>query len=790
MQKTEFLNRWLRPAGMSMAAGMIVLALSACQPIQPIQESPAKASTNEAQVTTTKDATTKDAAAKDAVTKDAAQTDSKSKPAEKAAEQPASGDTSKSAELVTEGRSLLKQSDLQGAESTFQDAIDADPANLDALVGLADVYLLMPEYHQQALETAEAAVELAPDSAEALARLSWAQAGLHKFEDARASAEKAVELGSDSAAAHAALADILYAMYENDAAYEAAQKAVAIDDQDAGAWGSLGAIEFGQENWQAAGEDYARALELEPDFFLWQIMNARYELDTVGDADAAREIAQPAIDALPKHAYVISLLVDLAVEQNDWKAAEAGCEDAISLSTADTPYPDGYTCMVAIKLLQEQYKEAEKYQEQAEELAWAERRDISVYRMRLFNDKNQCDDGLKLAQDWLKERSFSVSALRMIGAGYLCKDDYEKAIDYFKQAVEKLPLSLADARLLANAYARDGQESKALATVRKFSKISASNPLYYQALYEVYLFLGKPKDAVKQAQRWQVLRPNSTDAKTSLALGFLFDNNPGAAKDNAEEALDAGASDSTIYAILGESYHRAGDVEKGEEYLKKALEINDDNFLAHNYLATLYLFQGDCNNATEQLKWIKEKTTDEEQIAQIDELLANCDQIVQGGGNQSEGGSDSSGSDNGSGSSGNDSGSSNSPSKRDEAQAQAERDAMSSVRNFLKSQKDARVRTVRFEETDNGLTLVVNYTTRLEAGSDEYLELENKIAYGLASLLPDLEAKPVELSLLSAASDKPQTRIVISTKSATSWMDGELSDKEFEDSWSVEDANQ
>ena len=115
---------------------------------------------------------------------------------------------------------------------------------------------------------------------------------------------------------------------------------------------------------------------------------------------------------------------------------------------------------------------------------------------------------------------------------------------------------------------------------------------------------------------------------------------------------------------------------------------------------------------------------------------------------------------------------------------------MSSVRNFLKSQKDARVRTVRFEETDNGLTLVVNYTTRLEAGSDEYLELENKIAYGLASLLPDLEAKPVELSLLSAASDKPQTRIVISTKSATSWMDGELSDKEFEDSWSVEDANQ
>ena len=62
-------------------------------------------------------------------------------------------------------------------------------------------------------------------------------------------------------------------------------------------------------------------------------------------------------------------------------------------------------------------------------MAWAERRH-QRYRMRLFNDKDQCDDGLKLAI-WLKERSFSVSALRMIGAA-ICKDDYG-ADDYFKQ---------------------------------------------------------------------------------------------------------------------------------------------------------------------------------------------------------------------------------------------------------------------------------------------------------------------------------------------------------------------
>lgn len=411
MQKRVNWNRWFRSSGTALMMGVVVLALSACQPIQPLPEAaPAKGQSETAAADTKTDSATAASSIQ-------------------AAEKPASGDSGKANELVKKGRSLLKMSDLRAAESAFQDAIDADPANLDAHIGLADVYLFLPEYHQQALDSAQVAADLAPNNPEVLARLSWAQSGIHKFEEARATAEKAVELGPDSASAHAALADILYAMYEVDAAYDTAKQAVALDNEDAGAWGSLGAIEFGLENWQAAGEDYARALELEPDFFLWQIISARYELDTVGDTEAAREIAQPAIDALPKHAYVLSLLVDLAITENDWESAETACKDAIELNTPDTLYPDGYTCMVGVKLLQEDYEEAAKYQNMAEEIAWPERRDITVYRMRLFNDKDQCDEGLKLAEEWLKERSFSISAVRMVGAGYLCKEDYEKAIE-------------------------------------------------------------------------------------------------------------------------------------------------------------------------------------------------------------------------------------------------------------------------------------------------------------------------------------------------------------------------
>ncbi len=769
MQQQQFLSRWMGLLGLS----VVLMALTACQPIRPSQgvtlESVGAVGGLLPLVPSAQD---KIAAEKGSV-EASAEINAKSAPQQ-------TEDSEEVQALIEEGLELFAKSDLEGAEQAFQDAIDANQESVAAHLGLIDVYLYQPQFHQQAIDTAEAAVELAPEDPAALARLSWAYQGVHKFEDAKEAAEKAVEFGEDSSVAHVALADILNAVYEVDASYEAAQKAVELDPDYASAWATLGGIAFGLEKWNETGDAYARALELEPDFFLWQILRARYEFDTTGDAEATRDLAQSAIDALPKHAYVLSLLVDLAIDKNDWKLAEDTCKETLELNTPDTVYPDAYTCMVGVNLLQEKYKDAEKFQDQAEEIAWPERRDITVFRMRLFNDKDNCDDGLKLAEEWLEERSFSVSAMRMVGAGYLCKEDFAKAIEFFKQAVDKLPLSLADARLLANAYARDGKESDALKALRKFSKLSAGNPLYYQALYEVYLFLGKPKDAIKQAQRWQVLRPESTDAKVSLALGFLFDNNVAAAQDAAEQALEAGASDSTIYAVLGETYHRAGDPEKAEEFLMKSLEINEDNFLAHNYLATLYLVLGDCEKAVPQLEWLQEKMTDEEQLAQIAQLIEGCasGNFDPGNGSNADPGDAPTAGDSKGGSSG---------SEPSASTGDADRAAVSQARAFLRDQ-GVRVRTARFEEDGDDKILVVVYTARIDADTDEFTDLEMQIAYGLASLLPDMDAKPTMLSILSSANDKPQNYIVITTEAATLWMDGLLTDEEFEEGWLVEKA--
>jgi tetratricopeptide (TPR) repeat protein len=669
----------------------------------------------------------------------------------------ASADAELAAQRTDEAKTLFLQSDLAGAEAKAIEAIAAAPGYLPAYLQLTEVYLYWPHYWQQALQTAETAIALAPDDPIALAYLAWAQQGAHDFDNARATAERAAELGPDQSIVQQALADILSSVYEMDDAYEAAQEAVALDPQSAAAWSTRGSIasllEYPDEAWDA----YEKAVNLEPDFFAWHLLLARHEMEQTGDATAARETLQPALDLQPDHPFVLSFLVDLAIETNDWAAAEQHCLEMIAYSQPATPYPDAYSCMAGVKLLQEDNAGAAVFQTLAEAIAPPARRDVTVLRMRLLNDDDDCAGSRKLAEAWLEERPYSVVALRMIGVSYLCDEDFAKAAEYFRQALEKLPRSIADARLLANAYARDDKASEARAALNRVRSFAVENPLYYQALFEVHLFLGQTKDAIRAAQRWQVLRPESTDAMTSLALAELFDNNPGAAQSYALSALEAGATGSSLYAILGESYSRVGDYEKAEENLLHALAINPDHFLAHNFITQLYLITGRCDEAEPHIKWLKAEAVDnQESVSQYEEYLKICRER-------------------------------RSRATPDPATALDDEGALSAATSTLRM-TGVRVRSVEFAENDSQRSLFVAFDSRLAKDSPEFADLERNVAIELSKLLPRITSQPDGLLILTGAQEEPQHIFFIATRAAISWVNGELTDAEFEETWLQESA--
>lgn len=668
----------------------------------------------------------------------------------------AQADPDQAASLTDKGQSLFRQSELTAAESAFIDAIAADPNYVPAYLGLTRVYLYWPQYWQQALATAQAAAALAPADATVLSYLAWAQQDAHHFDEAWQTVLQAVERGPDNALAHTAAADILSSVYQMDDAYMHAQTAVELDSGLAEAWVTLGSIAYALSYWDEASDAYAKAATLEPEFFAWQLLVARNELNLTGDVEAARELAADAFQRQPDHPWLISFAVDLATELNDWESAEAGCQKLFAYNQPQTPYPDAYSCMAGLLILQERYTDAERFQEIAEAIAPPERLDVTLLRMRLYNEQEECAQSRALAQSWLDQRPYSVLAERMIGVSYLCEENFAKAIAAFTETTTDLPRSIADARLLANAYSREGKASGALAALNRVKSFATVDPLYYQALYEVHIFLGQTKEAIKAAQRWQVLRPESTDARASLALAQLFDGNDEAAQSSAMEAIAAGSTSSTVYAVLGETYSRQGNNEEAEKNLLEALAREPDHFLAHNFITSLYLGQGNCDKAEPHLRWLQKNEDDQERAKRYDELLAQCREQA-------------------------------ARFSPDPATALDDDAAITAIEEQLRA-ADVEPRSVRFSEDDNGRSLVVAYESKLAATSDDFTEQEREISRELARMLTRVDSKPDGIIVLTGAADEPQNLIYITSRAAFLWINGDLSDEEFENTWYSQDA--
>lgn len=667
-------------------------------------------------------------------------------------------DPERAARLTREGEALFLESDLEGAESAFVEAIAADPSYLPAHIGLTRVYLYQPQYWQQALAAARAAEALAPDDPTVLTHLAWTLQSAHHFDAARRTALRAVELGPENALAHTALADILISVYEVDAAMEHARRAVELDEKSAEAWAVLGFAEYMQHNWDAATAAYDKAVALEPTFFAWHLLRARHELNITGDTFSARELAEPALESQPDHAWTLLFLADIAIEKRDWDAAEAACQRLMGLDQPHTPYPDPYTCMASVMLWQERYEEADHYQALAEERATPERRDVTLLRMRLYLDRDECQEARALAQDWLDERPYSVQAMRMMGLSYLCEEDNEKAVTYFRQAYTSLPRSVVDARLLAIAYARDDRASEAMAVLNEVKPFALEDPVYYQALYEVHLNLGNRRAALRAAQRWQVIRPDDTSPRVSIALAHLLLDNVAAARGAAESALADGEGSATLYAVLGEALHRQGEEEKAEEYMVRAVEQNPYHYLARNILASFYLASDKCKDALPHLRWLLRHTSDEEEKSTLARTVRICEQRI-------------------------------APLPTPEPDIALEDDQAVEEARALVRAAHAEPRRVELTEVNEEWTLVVVYSTDLEAESEEFVQLERRLAMDLAGLLPRIVSLPEALVLVSGSGDRPIRFILVPTWATLLWLNGELTDEEFENTWQRQDAS-
>lgn len=527
--------------------------------------------------------------------------------------------------LTVEARALFKQSLFPEAEEKFLQALEAEPNHIPALTGISHLYTYYaPERWQEALEYAELAYNLAPEDASVLSYLTWALQLAHRFEEADKMATAAVTANPESGLAQMAQASAASSLYENELALSHLEKALEIDPFNAAAYAQYSGVLDALHDWPKSKEAATKAIELEPDFHLWKPVLGYLVFYNDGDPAAALDIAAPAMQALPNSPFVISLVVDIAAELNEWDKALEGCRQLVTLDSPETPYPDGYDCLTKISMRMEDFEAAARYQDKTEEVAWDDRLDILSNRVLIHNNSGECDQSRAVAQKWLDARPYSLSAQSLLSMGFMCSNDYEEAIHIRQKIVEKLPMSVYDVYSLAVSYASNGMASKAFEIIKDIEHFALEDPAYYDALFTLNLYWGDVAESVKYAQQWAEMRSCCSAPLESLAFAHLYNGDTQAAQEAAENAYQKGSTSSYVTGILGYTYLIYGEIEAAEQMLLSSFGKNPELSLTRYSLSDLYLSTNRCEESEPHVNWLVDGFADEEQKVALGNALEDC----------------------------------------------------------------------------------------------------------------------------------------------------------------------
>jgi type IV pilus assembly protein PilF len=157
----------------------------------------------------------------------------------------------------------------------------------------------------------------------------------------------------------------------------------------------------------------------------------------------------------------------------------------------------------------------------------------------------------------------------------------------------------AASRNLGEAYLSEGNYTAALGELLKAEKINPDDPILHNDLGLVYMAKEKYDLAVEHFEKAVRLKPDYSLAKNNLGSAYMVRQE----WDKAIPVLEAVTGD-LLYATphyplanLGWAYYNKGDYGKAQKYLKEALDLKPDFFIAQLNLGRTYLATGRLHSA-------------------------------------------------------------------------------------------------------------------------------------------------------------------------------------------------
>lgn len=502
--------------------------------------------------------------------------------------------------LIEAAYASLARSDFAGASAQFEQIAADNPDYAPAIVGLSTAYAVQAGQEPRALELAQRAVALAPDSPEAHVALSTAQRHMRNGPAALQAAQKAAQIAPDSAAAQAELSRALLLDNQYDAALAAAQRALELQDDLPAVYDALSTYYWVTGDAARAQAALEKGLALQPDSVVWRLGLGDLWSE-LGRPEQAQAVYDEALGLAPDFVGTLLGLADLAISRGDYAAAEPILDQAMALAP-DAPQP--YVARGWFYDAQQKSDEARSYYRQALDRRAGYPPAIDQIGWTYLNE-NECDLAVRQFQTLMADQPRSADGLVGMGFARLCDGDPVKALEYLRKAVKLDPYDAWAHNGLATAFLEQERwDEMRLAAIRAL-QVSVSDSARHRLLGQAYDMQGESDRA--QAE-WRIaisLSPGTAQnnsAYANLAYEEAMAGRLEAAEELARTAVRLNPGNLFGRIVLGMTLVRAEKSAEAVDVLEALVEDEPEFAYAHYFLGLAYQAEGRFDQAHNSLE--------------------------------------------------------------------------------------------------------------------------------------------------------------------------------------------
>jgi tetratricopeptide (TPR) repeat protein len=226
------------------------------------------------------------------------------------------------------GRWRLAQKKYGDAERLFEQALERNPNDTEALRGVVLTYLAQNQ-RDKALARVQAQIQKQPKNGSSYVLLASLQVDSKDLPAAEASAQKALELDDKNAQAVTLFTRIEFARGSVDKAVSAWQQWIKDKPNDATGYVMLGSLEDARQNRPQAQKWYEEALKLKPDQPVAANNLAYLMLETGQNTDLALTLAQTARRGMPNSPQSADTLAWAYYHKGTYSMARDLLQDAV-----------------------------------------------------------------------------------------------------------------------------------------------------------------------------------------------------------------------------------------------------------------------------------------------------------------------------------------------------------------------------------------------------------------------------------------------------------------------------